>query len=106
MDKKNLAGEIKQFLNTHMNNQVVDVVVFGSQVRGTARYDSDYDVLVVISCPDNYLTRKSIYELSFEIDLKYNIFLDIQIISENDLKHDIRGKHPVIEDAIREGVHA
>lgn len=106
MDCKRLAIEIKHMLNLHLENKVSDVIIFGSQVNGKANADSDYDVLIILNCLDCKSMRRTIYDLCYEIDLKYDIFLDIQIMTENDVKFGIWGKHPVIENAIKEGVHA
>jgi len=106
MDHKMLAKEIKKLLDSHLDKSVFDVVIFGSQIKGCAKPDSDYDVLIILKCKINRIIRRTINELCYEIDLKYDIFLDIQVITYNDLKNGILGKHPVIEDAIKEGVHA
>jgi hypothetical protein len=39
-------------------------------------------------------------------DLKYEIFLDTQIISEQEMRESIRGKHPVFKTAMQKGIHA
>ena len=106
MNKTHLTREIKQHLNSHLNNIVNDVVLFGSQMSGTASSNSDYDILIVININDSHAIRKQINSLCYDLDLKYNIFLDTQIISEDELSHGIRGKHPIFKKAIREGFHA
>jgi uncharacterized protein len=101
-----LAKEIKQYLNDSLDNIVSDVVIFGSRVKGQATKNSDYDVLIVININYNRKVQKSINDLCYDLDLKYNIFLDTQIISEFELKNSIRGKHPVFKNALKEGLHA
>lgn len=51
-------------------------------------------------------TKKLISDLCYDFDLKYDIFPDTQFISEDELKNGIRGKHPVFQIAINEGLHA
>ena len=106
MDSIVLAKEIKQHLNKHLNNIVTDVVIFGSRVKGTADNDSDYDVLIILDTDYNQKTKKIINGLCYDFDLKYDIFLDTQIISKSELKNSIRGKHPVFKIALQEGLHA
>jgi uncharacterized protein len=101
-----LAKEIKQYLNDSLDNIVSDVVIFGSRVKGQATKNSDYDVLIVININYNRKVQKSINDLCYDLDLKYNIFLDTQIISEFELKNSIRDKHPVFKNALKEGLHA
>jgi predicted nucleotidyltransferase len=104
MDSLLLTQEIKQYLN--MNNSVLDVILFGSQVKGGATKDSDYDVVIVLKTNDDIKTRKLINDYCYDIDLKYNIFLDTQIITKEELDHGLRGKHPVFKLAVKEGIHA
>jgi predicted nucleotidyltransferase len=101
-----LAKEIKQHLNKHLNNIVSDVIIFGSRVKGTADNDSDYDVLIILNTDYTQTTKKMINGLCYDFDLKYDIFLDTQIISKSELKNSIRGKHPVFKTALKEGIHA
>ncbi len=103
---KQLAKEIKQHLNKSLNNIVSDVVIFGSRVKGNATENSDYDVLIVLNKNYDRKIQKSINDLCYDLDLKYNIFLDTQIISEFELNNSIRGKHPVFKNALKEGLHA
>lgn len=106
MESKLLAREIKLHLNKHLNNIVSDVIIFGSRVNGTADKYSDYDVLIILTTEYNQKTKKIINGLCYDFDLKYDIFLDTQIISEFELKNGIRGKHPVFKTALKEGLHA
>lgn len=106
MDKTQLAREIKHHLNSHINNIVIDVVLFGSQMNGTATPVSDYDVLIILNVNDSHAIRRQINSLCYDLDLKYDIFLDTQIISEEELSQGLRGKHPIFKKAIREGLHA
>lgn len=106
MESKLLAKEIKQHLNKHLNNIVSDVVIFGSRVKGNATKDSDYDVLIILNTNYDRKTQKLINSLCYDFDLKYDIFLDTQIISEFELINSMRGKHPVFKTALKEGLHA
>jgi len=106
MNKKHLASEIKQYLKLHLNDLIADVVLFGSQIEGTATTDSDFDVLIILKTDDSRSIRKLINDLCYDFDLKYGIFLDTQIISETELNQGLRGKHPVFKKAIQEGFHA
>jgi len=106
MNIKLLAGEIKQHLNKHLMNNVSDVIIFGSQIKGNIKKDSDYDVLIILKNDYDRKTKKMINDLCYDFDLKYDIFLDTQVISENELKNGLRGKHPVFRTAIKEGYHA
>lgn len=106
MDIKILAQEIKQHLNVHLNGNVSDIIFFGSQIKGKPKPDSDYDVLIVLKTDYDRKTKRLINDLCYDFDLKYDIFLDTQIISENEFKVGLRGKHLVFKTALKEGLHA
>ena len=106
MESRLLAKEIKQHLNSHLNNIVADVVIFGSRVKGTADSNSDYDVLIILNTAYDQKMKKLINGLCYDLDLNYDIFLDTQIISQSELQNSIRGKHPVFKAALKEGLHA
>ena len=103
---KQLAKEIKHHLNKWLNNIVSDVVIFGSRVKGQATENSDYDVLIVLNTNYDRKVQRAINDLCYDFDLKYNIFLDTQVISEFELENSIRGTHPVFRNALKEGLHA
>jgi len=89
-----------------LDGNVSDIVFFGSQIKGKPKPDSDYDVLVVLKTDYDRKTKRLINDLCYDLDLKYDIFLDTQIISENEFKVGLRGKHPVFKTALKEGLHA
>lgn len=101
-----LAKEIKKHLNESLNNIVSDVVIFGSRVKGQATKNSDYDVLIVLNSHYDRKILKAINDLCYDFDLKYDIYLDTQVISEFELNNSLRGKHPVFRNALKEGLHA
>jgi uncharacterized protein len=100
-----IIRELKDHLNLNLNNTIVDVILFGSRARGTANKDSDYDIVIVINSNDDRKIRKRINDLCYDLELKYNIFLDTQVISKNELDYGLRGKHPVFRIAVKEGIH-
>jgi len=104
MDNYLLIKEIKQYLNDNLNNIVNDVVLFGSKLRNSNT--SDYDILIVLNKEYDNELRKKIGNLCYDIELKYDIIIDNQIISKHELENSLRGKHPVYQYAILEGIHA
>ena len=105
MESDLIIKELKDHLNRHLNNKVVEIILFGSRVKGVANIDSDYDVVIVINTQDDRNVRKQISDLCYDLELKYNIFLDTQIISKDELESGLRGKHPVFRLAVKEGIH-
>lgn len=105
-DVRLIVKELKQILVENLGDLVADVVLFGSQLKGTAHQDSDVDVLIVLNSDYDRLLKKKINKLCYQIDLKHEVFLDTQIISKSELNHSLRGKHPLFSNALKEGYYA
>ena len=100
-----ILSELKKHLIKNYGGSVKDVILFGSQAQGDSNVFSDYDVLIVL---DNDYAGKDenlILDLCYDIDLKYDILLDVHIISNKELK-TIRGKQPIFVKAIKTGFYA
>ncbi len=106
MDNRIIVKELKNILVGNFGDSISDVVLFGSQLTGKATEDSDIDVLIVLKHDYDRQMKRNINDLCYEIDLKYDTFLDTQIISLNELKNSLRGKHPIFSNALKEGYHA
>ncbi len=106
-DKLFVLRKIKQVLQAHFRDDVQDVILFGSQVAGSARDDSDYDVLIVLN-KDNYdwKYRDRICHVIYDLEIEYDILIDMHIISRYELLHTLRGTQPVFMNAIEQGIYA
>ncbi|MBC8384675.1 MAG: nucleotidyltransferase domain-containing protein [Candidatus Cloacimonetes bacterium] len=58
---------------------------FGSRVNGTAKPDSDYDVVILLNKMDRE-TKFDIYGLLSDIDYKFDVFIDSKILTEDEFK--------------------
>ena len=105
MDNTKILIDLKNHLIKNYGESVKDVILFGSRARGDSKEYSDYDVLIVLK--DNYSGQdeNQILDLCYDIDLKYNILLDVHIISSSEL-NTIRGSQPVFVNALKSGLHA
>ncbi len=63
-------------------NKIQRAALFGSKVRGDSTRYSDIDILLIVT-DDNWKFRKAVSKISSEIALKYDVLLDIRIISAN-----------------------
>ena len=106
MNKEFFLKELKALLVANFGEDIKDVILFGSQVTGKANEDSDYDVLIILNRSYDWEYRSKITSVIYDMELEYDIFVDTKIISVNELHNTIKGKHPLIVDAIQEGIHA
>lgn len=49
-----IIAQLRQALERMYGEQLVKIVLFGSQARGDARPDSDIDILILLNQPFNY----------------------------------------------------
>jgi len=104
--KKNIIlTDLNDLLKARLSANLVDVILFGSQVYGDKSIDSDYDILVILKQKPDWKTERLISDLCFEIDLKHNIITDTHVIGESELS-TLRGKQPIFVNAILKGIHA
>lgn len=105
-NKRTILKELKAALVANFGEDIRDVILFGSRAAGKARKDSDYDVLIILNNDYDWKYRRRITPVIYDLELKYNIFIDKKIISKNELHHTVEGMHPLYRDAIKEGIHA
>jgi predicted nucleotidyltransferase len=105
INKKLLLTELRDLLKSRFADNLKEVVLFGSQINGTAQNDSDYDFLIILKEKVDWKTEREISDLCYEIDLKYNIITDIHILSESELS-TIRGRQPIFVNALANGLHS
>jgi predicted nucleotidyltransferase len=101
-----ILKELKQYLITGFGDDIVDVILFGSQASGKATEDSDFDILVVVANDYNWQMRDRIMDKAFDIGLKYQVLFDIHLLSLNEKRNSLRGKEPLIVNAIERGIYA
>ena len=63
-------------------NKIQRAALFGSKVRGDSTRFSDIDILLIVT-DDNWKFRKAVSKISSDIALKYDVLLDIRMISAN-----------------------
>ena len=103
MDHILLLKELKNLIETKLLITITHVILFGSRAHGTANVDSDYDILIVVKESYDWKMKNKIYDISYEIDLKYDLVTDIKIISLEEL-HSLKGRQPFIVNAFDNGI--
>jgi predicted nucleotidyltransferase len=104
-DKLIIIRDLKRHLQNGLNFSIKNIILFGSQVYGQPSDFSDYDVLIVLDTDYGPREENVVYDLCYDIDLKYDIIIDAHIISHNEL-NSIKGKQPIFANAINTGLYA
>ena len=97
--------DLKAHLRKRYNNSVKEIILFGSQATGKSNEDSDYNILILLDKEFDAMDENRIYDLCYDLDLKYNIVIDVHLISINELS-TLRGKQPIYTTAIKTGIYA
>ena len=101
-----ILKEIKETLQTHFGEEIVEVILFGSRARGRAKSYSDYDLLILLRNPYDWEKKQQIREVLYlEIILKRNIMTDTHFLSLSELD-TLRGKQPIFSKALQNGIYA
>jgi predicted nucleotidyltransferase len=101
----NIIRDLKSHLITHLGDIIKDVILFGSRSTGLAQPCSDFDILIILKTEPDWKLEKSISDWCYDIDLKYDIFTDVHLLSVSEIK-SLRGKQPVFRNAILKGIYA
>jgi uncharacterized protein len=101
-----ILKELKQYLVAGFGDDIVEVILFGSQANNKATADSDFDILVLVAGDYNWQKRDRIMDKAFDIGLKYQVLFDIHILSLNEKENSLRGKEPVYVNAMERGIYA
>lgn len=104
-DKLFILKELKICLQKGYKDSVKDIILFGSQAYGNPNENSDYDVLIVLTKDYTARDENQIFDLCYDINLKYNIIIYAHLISEREL-NTIKGKQPIFTRAIKSGIYA
>jgi predicted nucleotidyltransferase len=106
MDTHNIIlNDLKDRLTIQYGNAFCDVVLFGSQLKSGTTNDSDFDILIILDKKIQWKDEDSVYNLCYGLNLKYNIVIDIHLLSKTDI-NGIRGKQPIYVNALKSGMHA
>ena len=105
MDKVIILRDLKDNLIKKFQHSVKNVILFGSNAKGTANENSDFDVLILLDKDYSGRDENNILDICYKIDLKYNIIIDAHLLSLKELS-TIRGKQPIFTNAINSGIYA
>ncbi len=105
MERDVILKAVKDKLLETFGDKIKDVILFGSQAWGVPHEDSDWDFVIVVRGEYDWQFKRAVSDEMCEIDLKYEIITQSLIISDWELEHSLRGKQPIFEDAIAQGIY-
>ncbi len=105
IEKVKIMDDLKQKLYEYLDDNLKDIILFGSQLTDENHTGSDFDILIIIKYRADWKLERVISDICYEIDLKYNIITDTHILGEDELNTP-RGRQPVYVNAINQGYRA
>jgi uncharacterized protein (DUF433 family) len=99
---KTILSEVKKELKNLYNDNLVDIVLYGSYARGDYDQNSDIDLLVVLKSIDTVGSEiDKIVDAIYDINLKYNTLISIIPVTYKDYKYI---NSPLLLNIRQEGV--
>ncbi|KOR36480.1 MULTISPECIES: nucleotidyltransferase family protein [Planktothricoides] len=93
---------IKHWFKTHYSEQVVQIILYGSQARAEAKTDSDIDFLIVMKSDFNYADEiEKTSDFIQDLSLKYDTVISRAFVSDQRFNQE---KSPFILNVQREGI--
>jgi uncharacterized protein len=83
---------------------LVKLVLYGSKARGDSDTESDIDVLVVLGREVDWRTKRAIYDVCFDIGLKYDVLIQPVVFSEAAYESPRFRVTPLLQNVAAEGV--
>lgn len=78
------------------------VILYGSYAKGSARQDSDIDLMIVLSEMESAFTEiDRLNEIKFSIGLEYDVYISTNPVSEDIFSHSTL---PIFKNIVREGI--
>lgn len=99
--EKTALKELKESVRKKYN--LIVFKLFGSRARGDFDSESDLDVLIVVEILD-WQIEKDIFELCFEIGLKYDLLLSPIVYSKREYESNRNKITPFYQSVEREGI--
>jgi len=106
LHKTKILQELKNQLKKTFNDEISDVILFGSQAQNKETKYSDFDVLIITKNKVTWQEKSLIRDICYDTSLEFDVLIDSKIISQTEIDYNFWGKHPLITDALNFGIHA
>jgi len=99
-----LLTEFRERLTAKFGGRLLELTLFGSYARGTAREDSDVDVAVVLDQVNSHAERTFPMELAGDLTLGHGLVIVPLVLSKQELVFLREREELIAENLDREGI--
>ena len=104
MSKKIKIEDLINELNIILKKKYSDfrgIYFFGSRLKGQYSSESDYDMVFVFNKKIDWYFRKEIIKIVYDIELQYDIFIDVKVYNINDILEPVTPfRRAILNDGI------
>ena len=103
---KNEEQALRQFVSVikeKLKDQLVELRLFGSKVRGNSYSDSDIDILIILKERKGAIID-TLYQELLDVELEYDSKISLTLFSESEYIRNIEAHTPFVEALASEGV--
>ena len=90
-------------IRSRFPDRVLDVILFGSKVRGDADIESDIDLLVLVDTENNEF-RSELWRVASDVSLDYNVVLSPRVFGQARWAETRRIRLPLYRAIVADGV--
>jgi predicted nucleotidyltransferase len=97
---------VKAFVSAirkNLKDEVLEIKIFGSKVRGDYSQDSDIDILIVLRERSKPVID-TLYEKLLDIELEYDSKISLTIFSQSEYQHNVDAHTPFMKSLVNEAV--
>ena len=100
---QNIINEVKEVVKGKYPS-LKGIHLFGSRVKSKHKKDSDLDIALIFNEKINWDIKDKVRGLIYDIMLKYDILIDFQIYSSDELEMTTPFRNSIISEGIYNGV--
>ena len=105
LNRRVALNEFVKRLRLGLPGNVVDVRLFGSEVRGEATPESDIDVLVVVEPESERVALEDrVIDIAFDVNLEFGVYVSPRVITPGILNHPVWRETPFIKSVSGESI--
>lgn len=98
-----IINEFSKELKEHFVGHIVTAYLFGSRAKQSAKFDSDYDFLIILN-ERNLSIKEQIYNLAYEFLLRYQADISLKIVPTEQWSEMKNLNMPFYKNIISQGI--